>query len=347
MGRGSSVPALRLVSRGEGLEREKELRFPDTSISGSGDPARGRAEGARRGGAHRNGRRRCAQSGAGRRTFATSGRWRDFWGVPDPGPQLPPVSICGRRRGGADGGLRAASAAGLDPSAVRKAEPRGCVSQPGPAEAVARPGLLISRRRQSGCPEPSRREAGRPGACGCLEGDRCVRAPLLAASPPYPPLSPGSCVPGKPSRDLLSGTCLLRFPRPLRTQSGAAAPESGPRRAHPDLPYPTGDPAYVWRQLIRSPLPARAAQSAQRWRCPWCCRFSPPEHIATLGALRGSVACPYDEFHARNKFTKELSVRHSSGHSSPCPPRGGLDARSGHRRCVGAFLWHRGSRLTV
>lgn len=147
----------------------------------------------------------------------------------------------------------------------------------GPSKLSHDQGSSPRRRQQSGRPESGisqvEEELGAPGAWGW-----CVRAAVLAARPPFPPLSPAaaagcnlSSVLGKPSRDLLSRSCLLLFARPFPAPSGAAAPapESECWRAHPDLSYRAGDPAYVRHQLIR--LPRARGSRRQRWRCPRCC----------------------------------------------------------------------------
>lgn len=158
------------------------------------------------------------------------------------------------------------------------------------AKAATRPGLFTSAETASWSPRaehfPSRGEAGRPGECECLETNWCVRAVVLTALPPYPPLSRQRLQPQlRAFWDPPAAT-----PRPLRTQCGAVAPEGEPWRAHPDLPDQAGDPAYVRRQLIKSPLPASRPERRALapsvvlpplpdrarcyvWCCPWSCRF--------------------------------------------------------------------------
>lgn len=139
--------------------------------------------------------------------------------------------------------------------------------------------------------------------------------------------SPGSCAPGKPSRALLSA-----IPRPLRIQAGAAAPESGPWRAHPDLPSRTGDSL---RKASADEVASPCARGAVRAALSVVLALLPAERIAAFVALRGSVACPCDdEFHAGNEFTKEFSLRRSSGHPSPRPPRAAWMPGAELRRCV-------------
>lgn len=157
---------------------------------------------------------------------------------------------------------------------------RGAVSlrQGPPRLSHAPPGS--SSRGDSSLVAQSRvgEKLGAPERAGARRGP--VRQSAGSRRPARP--SPGSCAPGKPSRALLSA-----IPRPLRIQAGAAAPESGPWRAHPDLPSRTGDSL---RKASADEVASPCARGQCARRCPWCWRSSPPS--ASLRLLLSVVLSP-------------------------------------------------------
>lgn len=202
-------------------------------------------------------------------------------------PNLLPMSIWGSWSGAEEGvGLQAA--AGPKPSEAGKAEPRGCVSQPGPPKAATCPGVFTSAETAGWSPRaehfPRRGGAGRPGECERLERNGCVRAGVLAAWPPHPPLSR---VRAAASAARFLGPACCSSPPPPHPVWGRSS--RGGTLARPPRP-PSSDwgPACVRRQLIVACPRLRPERRARR--SPWCYRLFPPERVATCGAVHGPVA---------------------------------------------------------